>query len=227
MKSVIWAGCAFNDHYFISTKNGVKHEADDGGIYNCKINGVENLYDNVGFDEAKFVINKYGTESDVSFKHCVKFTEKDICGKADWLHIAYIDALPNLDLSKLDKSRYGKISCDFCNSFPNPDKKRIIENLHYCDFIFDNYNGQLPWYYYEHSNSVHILHNPSGSLLIDKTMACKECCAEKKYKFTVSAGDRFAAAFIEASLKGLSLTKCQAFAHRKVKEWLEGVNENL
>lgn len=227
MKKVIWAGCAFNDYYYIMTPNGFKYETEEGGIKNCIISSVENCYDFRGWDDAKFVINSHGIESDVSFKYSKKFSEFDIFGKADWLHIAYIDALPMLDLTKIDRERFGKISCDFCHKYPNPDKQRIYDNVKCCDVIFNNWGKHNPNYYDSTNNQIHVIHSPNGSLVIQGQRSSQKFLSERDYLFTVSAGDRLAAAFIESQMRGDDIVVSQEFAHEKVEKWLQNVNKNF
>ena len=227
MKSVLWAGCNFADEFFV-IKNGIfKNFRKAGGINNCFIPDAKNQYLTMGGGVAKFLLSEQLSASTIDF--VIGYDCSLDKFEADWLHIPYIDALPNLDLLKLDKEKYKVISCDFCH--PKQEITsigRIVENLQYCDVIFDNYNCPGPRYQ-EHleDEQIWVLHSPIGSTVSNNGNLYRYDILKKDYIFTIGAGDHFAAAFIEARLQDYDLRQSQELAHSKVATWLEEINEQL
>lgn len=232
MKRVIWFGNWFEDHYHIIKDGKYQVKYEDGGICNCKIDGLENRYfhehDSPG--EAHFLLSQGLQESAVDFKCSVDLTEKSLikyADAADWLHIAYIDALPNLDLAKVSKEKYKVISCDFCEPKTKlvPDDV-LVRNLKCCDYVFCG-NFKLEVYDALNPSAVFIKHMPNGSRAFLGNDSYVSITIPKNYIFTVGAGDRFATAFIEARLNQFDLRQSQELAHDKVGKWLEEVNAVL
>lgn len=227
---VIWAGLNFIDHFYIVKNNKfTSWIGKDGGIYNCKILSptVYNQHISLGCGTARFTINKYGTDREVDFYKSEGFYSSLDKIVADWLHIAYIDALPGLDLSKLDLSGVKTISCDFCNCYPKTNINEVNSNLLKCDYIFDNY----------YSNNKSKFSIPVESLYVehDKTTSCitKDCVkaympiASSDFVFTTGAGDKWASFFIESKLSGQDNRVAMKYAHLNTRIWLEDINAQI
>jgi len=202
-----------------------------GGIKNCEIDGFDNQYVGCEYGAANFLLSSRMQESCVDFKYSINLDNSYLyCYTApcEWLHIAYIDALPNLDLSKLSKKIFKNISCDFCHPQTDIVKPEVIrKNLGYCDIIFDDrelYGTHHPGF---NEKQLIVLHNKDGSVAWYSIDMYRYDSMAKPYIFSVGAGDRFAAAFIEARLQEFDIKRSQEFAHNKVGKWLEEVNRDL
>lgn len=237
-KRVIWAGNRFYDRYLIIKNNRFKDISHDGGTRNCYIEGLDNVYQDSGCASAQFLLSEKCQDSAVNFGPSVLMDESFIndCTFADWLHIAYIDALPNLDLSKVDKTLFKVISCDFCEPKTKIVSDEVLgRNLEYCDYIFNNVplgNGDTNEYDWRYklickTGACYIYHDEQGGTVSIKDRDILYDVDRKGYIFTIGAGDRFAAAFIEARLQEFDIKRSQEFAHKKVGKWLEEVNRDL
>lgn len=246
MKKVLWAGNYIHDHFYIIKNGRFINKFVAGGIFNCGVDNAENHHVSYGYGEANFLISGYkdskseafvnSEQSVVDFGPTVKLNSRLFeYGYCDWLHIAYLDALPLLDLSQINRKQFGKISCDFCHPKDKlVDDEVIKKNLDYCDVIFDKFGGNTSKLYpYDkwREKSVVILHNAGGSMIYRGSGSGNDSVVFNQkpldYMFTVGAGDRFAAAFIEAKLNGRYDLDAQVVAHNKVNAWLEKVNNEL
>ena len=245
----MWAGNAFKDKIISLKDSEINHKQEIyGGLHNCNIPGAINYYrsvldcDNKSASRCVVVHNT---------KNCVgiaEFASEDLefnarhlnyfSGKMDWLHITYIDALPNLRLSEVDLRKFDKISCDFCYSYENMPQDILLENLKYCDIVFGNTGKNIKEQYLDKmkNKGIIVLHEPWGfevhcNYLVSSwsIQSVIDKCY-KKYPFTLSAGDRFAAFMIEEMLKDSwkeeeSYCDAGVVAYNKVQEWLQKVNE--
>lgn len=168
-----------------------------GGVFNIpSTDGITRKYFPCGLKGA-IIINDISNSTRTSFTQTLRDDYEiniDKIKECDWVHIAYVDDIPDKILELLVDNELPNMSIDFCKI---ENRKKYIDIIKKSSLIFDSRERKELWRNLTPSVPI-ILHDPDGCECFYGNVTMYEADNEKIENLQVNgAGDIFASYFIK------------------------------